>query len=581
MDKTGKQSYCEKLLLAFSVNAFGTLMLLFFSPLEIYMGNYISFRFALGEIWWLLLGTALAVAVVVSLLEALLPWRLNLILTALAFAGGLCCYIQSAFLNGHMGSLTGEEDVYSAGLRLGNLAVWGGIVLVMGVLLVVFFCLKKTAVLKKGIIFLSVALTAMQLTAFVTSALSLDAQPKDMYLSDKGQFALAKGKNTLVFIIDSLDQSMMGEAMGLYPDMLDGLEGFTYFPNATSTHSRTFPSIPYLLTGEMAYGDVPYTDYINSAFEKSEFLPSLKARGYDIGLYTDVPYIGVSADAYVSNYVSSGDEELSVKNLLKQMGKISLYRNAPYAIKSRFKYDNAQVNAQVVPVEDVCIASDDVRFFEKLQRGGVVVTTDYDNAFRFYHFFGPHDGCSIDANGQYSTEMDFNAAIRGNFRIIQEYVADMKAAGIYEDATIIITADHGYSWPRGTAEDPLKVACPMNPVLLVKPAGAAAEPVKTSLAPVAHADLFATIAQAAGVDTAPYGGKTVFDFAEGEARQRYYYNHAFYHDVDGEVAMREYLIDGDARDYDNWSLTGKYWDIVYSERAVSKHRLSEILDATS
>ncbi len=38
------------------------------------------------------------------------------------------------------------------------------------------------------------------------------------------------------------------------------------------------------------------------------------------------------------------------------------------------------------------------------------------------------------------------------------------------------------------------------------------------------------------------------------------------------------MIDGDARVLANYHLTGRNWDVLYSERAVSKHRLSEVLN---
>ena len=101
------------------------------------------------------------------------------------------------------------------------------------------------------------------------------------------------------------------------------------------------------------------------------------------------------------------------------------------------------------------------------------------------------------------------------------------------------------------------------------------EGVTTSTAPVCHADLFSTVIASLDGNYEKYG-TPVWNHTEGEQRTRYYYNQALYSDEDGEIALREYAVTGDARDVSNWKLTGNDWDILYSERAVSKHRLSEV-----
>lgn len=110
--------------------------------------------------------------------------------------------------------------------------------------------------------------------------------------------------------------------------------------------------------------------------------------------------------------------------------------------------------------------------------------------------------------------------------------------------------------------------------MLVKPANSFGTPVKTSEAPVCHDDLFATALDGLGANGEKYG-RRIFDIPEDEDRERFYYFSSFYSDIDGEIALREYSIKGDARIETNWKPTGKYWDINYSERAVSKIRYDE------
>ena len=170
-------------------------------------------------------------------------------------------------------------------------------------------------------------------------------------------------------------------------------------------------------------------------------------------------------------------------------------------------------------------------------------------------------------------------AVIGDFHIIEDYIQRMQELGIYEDSTIIITADHG-GGVKNLRED-LEIPLPICPVFLVKEAGKGTEePFRISDAPVSHEDLFPTILAAYGLGYGEFAdnGQPVYEIAEDAQRERYFYFTAFLSDADGEIALREYLVDGDARQQENWKLTGRNWDINYSQRAVSKKRLSDFLD---
>ena len=60
-------------------------------------------------------------------------------------------------------------------------------------------------------------------------------------------------------------------------------------------------------------------------------------------------------------------------------------------------------------------------------------------------------------------------------------------------------------------------------------------------------------------------------------RERKYYHTALVSDIDGEIALREYSIKGDARNLESYTPTGNNWDVNYSKRAVSKNRLKDFV----
>ena len=558
---------------------------MFFAPLGIVYGNINQFIFSPGEIIWILIAFCAAATAVMTAVGTLLPLKASLILNAIEFSGGLCCYVQSFFLNGKMGTLTGEGDHYSLSTVLVNLLLWVLIaaVIIVGAILLIKF--KKEQLTRSVVMFLALSLTVMQLTAFVSTVFTSDGMTgsgvqKSYYLSDIGEYEISDGKNTVMFIIDTCDGRYLEQTISEYPDIFDGLDGFVYYPNATSTHSRTYPSMPYLLTGEICHFDKPYSEFIDEAYKNNSYIEDIKATGCNIGLYTNDQYVANKGMVSIDNSVSNSETRISFIGTLKQMGRISLYRNVPYALKSRFRYGGESVNENVIFIPKSapqrCITLNDVVFYNRLVSDGVTASGSYSKAFRLYHMWGAHPGGKFDQNMQPAKQGSTTQCIRGNFLIIQDYIEQMKKLGVYEDSTIIITADHGSS--NGSSDKrPLVIDFAPTVAMLVKPSGCGMsnEGVTTSTAPVCHADLFSTVIASLDGNYEKYG-TPVWNHTEGEQRTRYYYNQALYSDEDGEIALREYAVTGDARDASNWKLTGNDWDILYSERAVSKHRLSEV-----
>ncbi len=573
-----KKSLLAKLIFSAFVSIFFCFTVFFFSPLEIFLGNSNAFIFTLGNVWWVLFIHSILFSAGIILVSIALPVVPALIFDVFIFALGLCGYIQSMFLNSAMGSLTGEGDVYSNTTVYINIAIWVTIIAALITATVILFKKHKIDSFKKATCFVASALVLMQLTAFGVSAVSADTADQYFYLSNKGQYELSSGKNTIIFIVDTCDGYYVDKMLEENPEAVEGLDGFINYPDAVAKHSRTYPSLPYLLTGEICYFDKPYDTFINEAHANSTYLKDIDGTGCNVGLYTDSQYVGKSSVEYVDNCTEfAGNATVSFNGTFFWMSRMSLYRNMPYMFKSVFNYTDRQLNAGCMPITDKCYSSDDLNLYKDLKANGLAVSQDYDKALRLYHLWGPHAGGDFDRNLNETPGAEPYEAMLGDFKLIREYISLMKDAGVYDDATIIITADHGIS--SGTSDaKPLEIDRAVRSLLMVKPAGTEGKVgMTTSQAPVCHDDLFATIIDSFGGNTETYG-RTIFEIGENEERTRLYYHTMMYSDIDGEVALREYAITGDSRDFANWKLTGNYWDIKYSERAVSRHRLSDILE---
>ena len=283
----------NKVLPVLFVNLFVFLTAAFFLPLEIYLGNYSEFTFAFENVWRIMLAFSLLSALILSVVESLLPEIVRSCILRLSIAAGICIYVQSMFMNGHLQELTGENVLFPQKTVLLNALVW---LVIFGTVFVLLIFADKIVGREKEnelIMLLSVAMIIIQLSGFISSSVRVQQEKasKNLYLSTEGEFNLYSGKNVVYFILDTCDKEYVDAALKEDPALFDAFTGFVSYTNAVAAYSRTYPALPYLLTHEKCYFDIPYREYIRNAFEKSDYLDLIKAAGADIRLYTSLDYI--------------------------------------------------------------------------------------------------------------------------------------------------------------------------------------------------------------------------------------------------------------------------------------------------
>ena len=563
-------------------NLFLALTVAFFQPMEVVLANLQEFLFPFGNIWWLQLLVAAGVALILSLVMLLLPPRAGRIAASVSLGLGLACWVQAMFLNGGMVSLTGAEMTVTSGGIVLNAVIWFLIALLV-VAMVSVFSGKDGKKAETAMCLIAGALTVMQGVGFVSLVATTDtsARKVDHYLSAEGDFTLSQGANTIVFVLDTADECYVNRMLEKYPEMNDILSGWVYYTNTTSTFSRTYPSITYLLTGEKSYFDREPEQCINEAFEKSDFLKRIHDDGTDVRVFTMDPIlVGNETGNYIdnsSNYSYTEFGNLDLPNLEQNLTRISLYKCLPYFLKKSVSYDLEKVNATSFRNNDRAAAFANYvepDFYAAMMNSRIALSDQYSKAFRFYHLWGAHPGWFWNERLEGSNDSAPEDALRGSFLMLQVYTALMRETGVYDDATIIVTADHGLC--GGSAESLDLPAAPC-PIIMVKyPHSDEGQSLIMNKAPVCQDDLFATIESSLGISASGTGsGKALVDFQEDEERVRYYYYSALYSDDDGEVALREYEVRGDANDLNSYKETGKWWDIDYSINKVSKRRFSE------
>ena len=197
---------------------------------------------------------------------------------------------------------------------------------------------------------------------------------------------------------------------------------------------------------------------------------------------------------------------------------------------------------------------DDVSYFESLKNQGLRINDSSESGtFRIIHLEGAHQPYIMDENGNRASST-LEQQCLGSLRIVSEYLAQLKRLGVYDNTTFILTADHGF-W--GLEPD---ISAATTPILLVKPAKSTEDSYLTSEVPTGHLDIPATIIESAGGDYSTPDGMPVWDVTQTERPRLYQATSA--EEVNGKLewtTAREWVIAGSARDFENWSKTGREW----------------------
>lgn len=554
VDKAGflfsdQRPYRQRLALAGLLVAALSFSLWLFGPLEILAGNPADFAFPFTALLpGLLLGAGLSLLIALPL--ALIKGRVFDGLLSLGLGLLLASYIQANFLNRGLGKLTGDAIAWEGLVQdmLVNLLIWG-LILLLPLAIRLFY--------RRGWSFLVRFLPALLLAVQLISGLVLLAREPALvkaasqsYLSTQGLYEVAREDNILVFILDRLDNRYIDGILARHPGYLDRLDGFTRFTNNSSRYSQTFPSITDMLTGQPHYFEEASGDYMKKAWKESPFLPGLIDQGYQSRLYL------TSSQAYRE----AQDLECLTLNLargrikagqgaLGEFFRLSLYRSGPLALKPFFwtstdRFDKLVTSQQSPPPYRM----DDPAFYRELQAQGLTLSEE-KKAFTFIHLQGPHAPYNMDDKGQ-EVEVGQSSSLlqtMGCFHILFDYFDRLKALDLYQDATIIITGDHG-----ARSSDTRLPEAAMATGLFVKPAGQAGSPLVINPAPVSSDNFQATIYQAAGLDASAYG-RGYFDVSPHEFVVRLVY-HRLYASDSGPARLLTYQIVGDANDFDDWIL---------------------------
>ena len=544
------RTFAQRLLPSALLGACFFFTFVIFGVYELYITNLSAFAFPFSAIFPGVALVAVAGAILFTALLSLLRGRLFDLAASLLLGFVLAGYAQGNLFNLSLGELTGDAipwDLYQSE-ALVNLLIWTTIISLP--FIVKFFWKRAWSFM---ITLIPAILIVVQIISIIFLNVTVPAHNKrssGSYLSTKGIYELAYGINIIVIVLDRLDNRYIDSVLRDEPEFFDGMDGFTRFTNNTSLYSQTFPSVTNMLTGDRHYFEKNYATYMKEAWASSTFIPGLREQGFASTFYMEAGYTYAEAGdlKHIADNVEIGSikvQDTAIPNFIS----LSTFRYAPLALKPFFWTSTDAFGKLLdVKMDPPPYITDDIAFHQGLKQTRLT-KIDTTQRFTYIHLLGSHAPYNMDEHG-WEVESGQSSVLlqtKGSFRIVFEYLEQLKSLGQYEDATIIITSDHG---ARKSDTQPLDTAIVTG--LFVKPVGKLGTSLESNNAPVSADNLRATVYQAAGLDYAAYG-PTYFEVPEEANVIRFLYHRLYKTDSD-PARLLTYQIDRDANDFLNWRL---------------------------
>ncbi len=545
IEQPKKNVWKGRLKFSLPVSIFALLTLYVYLPSELYLGNPENFKVGYLEfIWPLLMQFVLFVFVYLIITLFFITKNHYYICNIFSAVFALLSHIQNMFLNGKLQSMDGTEQKWSAGVVAGNAIVWVAVLLV--VFIVSYYRQKKVRNMLKGVAYCGIGIQIVSLVILL-AVTPLEFGSHKYVLSTEATFEMASKDNVVVFVLDWFDNQVIEKITEEDADFLAPLEGFTYYPNTTSRYAFTDMSVVYLLTGKEWKDNLLEKEYAYQANAESDVLEKIAASGYTMGIYTLPVYIGGERDVLDIENGTYSTISLDKGSQLKVMAKTSRYKVFPFALKKYFLYSDTDVSETRrtdIPVHDIY---DDIPFATQLLTEGVTIDEERKGAFKFYHLHGAHKPYTM--NEEYEEgATDLVTQSRASMNIVYTYLEQLKEQGLYENATIIITADHGQNYwntPHEAVELDLDMVS--SPILFYKEAGNSGTELNVSMAPTSHDEIVPTILEVITGDTQGYG-RTINEIGEDEERVR-----EFIYGRHDDIPFVRYEITGNVREMESWS----------------------------
>lgn len=490
----------------------------FFGPLEILMSQSREFWFDVGDVLPLILGCTVGSFVILFLiccgLSVFGRFVQKIVLGVLA-AIGIAFYLQGNWSFVSYGKMDGSSIDWSGygTYAIINTVLWCVIVAVIIFLFVFRYKWKKIYV---TVIYCVIGMELLSLGMLKITGSGAETKTEYAFTND-GALHLSKDKNNiLVIVADGFDGEDFLPVLSEEPDFLECFDGFTFYEDTCGTSLYSEESGITLLTGNQMEVGYSFGENVDRAFSNTVLYDVLDDYRYESYIYVrEEERVSEKIADQIANYSPEGHEINDYSATFEKIYKMVAFRYMPHVLKDNFWY--SFLDFLELKGSKACVWYN-TEFYQILKTQGIVLDESEKNIYQFYWIQGPHEPATMDryceplvetikmADESYS-DYQFEQTI-GVVRLFTELIREMKIAGVYDNTTIIFTADHG--WDNRA-----------NPLLLIKPANQRGE-LKISSVPVSMIEdyLPTLLYYITGNKT---HGDTIYELEEGQKRTRMFY----------------------------------------------------------
>ncbi len=291
-------------------------------------------------------------------------------------------------------------------------------------------------------------------------------------------------------------------------------------------------SIPAMFSGTVYRQERPLPRYVREHFDKGSLFKTLRARGYRIDNISEIPYDARSSTVYRMPRPYVGYDEYRTFAAW-QLADLSLFRHAPHVLRP-WIYNDQSWRLQTL------FGPGDTRLRRHFPVNGAAILHEFAErmtpavdgpVYKFVHVGIPHRPVIVTADCGVA---DAIRPLRQNYKDqarcavtrTAEILDRLKRLGLYDEALIVISSDHGIGFPpprfqndRYLPPGAISILSGKSMALLIVKPPNSHGPVRVSHAPTAISDVPATVLDVLGIPST-FPGEAALKLSESAARVR-------------------------------------------------------------
>lgn len=359
-------------------------------------------------------------------------------------------------------------------------------------------------------------------------------------------------ENMIVIVLDSYDDLYVKKLINENNDILNKLDGFTYFNNYSGLYRATAHGMRPILTGRGYANERNYQEFINEMDYEDTYMGVLQNKGYTIDVYSEV--FNLSSEESRSNMRNLFKAPIIMKGTKLKFAELIYRLAACKYLPDMFKCKFWIYGPELEGFEKYASDKEVFNWYNSYLRDALdenKLSVVSGKQFKLYHVYGAHEPYFTDINlNDCEENWNVDSIPEGAMKLAVQYIDRLKESGMYDKTTVIITADHGNTHSPGIIS---------NASLLIKPKNSRGL-LQINNAPVSQADFGATIVDLLGEESKYPNEMPAFKIKESEKRDRkfyaYLYNNSDVPIRDNECYFVEYSVPDDTNSPIRYTLTG-------------------------